>query len=92
MIRWARAAAALLLAAVVFALGVTIGRGRDSPPDPGPLAAGEELWESLPPELLAEVIESKREQIAELQDDIERIRGIQGKACTSPAADDIKDK
>lgn len=45
--------------------------------DTEPPLSGEALWQSLPPELLSNVVEGKMEEISKLEDDIARIRAIQ---------------
>ena len=65
----------------VFLAAIGSAHFRSGPPadamEPEPPVSGEELWRSLPPELLADVIEGKMEQIAKLRDEIARIHEIQ---------------
>lgn len=76
-----RLVAALVLAALAFGLGFGVGRGRELEPALEPTPApdmevppsGEELWQSLPPELLANVAEGKMEEIASLKSRIKRL-------------------
>ena len=74
-----RAAAAVALAAITFTLGIKAGAARapaPTPPAPTP-PSGVELWETLPPELLANVAEGISERISDLQDDLRTVQTIQ---------------
>ncbi len=80
-----RLVAALVLAALAFGLGLCVGHGRELEPALEPTPApdmevppsGEELWQSLSPELLANVAEGIMERISGLEDDLERVGEIQ---------------
>lgn len=76
-----RLVAALVLAALAFGLGLCVGHGREPEPEPEPALelppSGEELWQSLPPELLANVAEGIMERISGLEADLERVGEIQ---------------
>lgn len=52
-----RLVACVVLAAIFFSLGLSIGQSRDTAPEPALPLSGEELWQSLPLELLANVAE-----------------------------------
>ena len=71
--------AASLVAVILTAIGSVYFRSGPlaDAVEPEPPVSGEALWRSLPPELLADVIEGKLEQIAKLWDDIARIHEIQ---------------
>ena len=44
--------------------------------EPAP-PSGEELWQSLPPELLSDVAEGIMERISDLQDDLRAVQQLQ---------------
>lgn len=73
----------LIACAFVAAFLVAVGSATTSDAalpdvvDTEPPLSGEALWQSLPPELLSNVVEGKMEEISKLEDDIARIRAIQ---------------
>ena len=69
------------LLALAFAAGYAAGVRADRPAAPAIsdeyVPSGPDLWRTLPPELLSNVVEGKMEEISKLEDDIARIRTIQ---------------
>lgn len=72
-------ACAFIVAAFLVAVGSATTSDAALPDvvDTEPPLSGEALWQSLPPELLSNVVEGKMEEISKLEDDIARIRAIQ---------------
>lgn len=69
-----RLLAAVLLCLICFSLGVRAAPAMEAGPVP---PSGEELWESLPPELLSDVAEGILERISGLQDDLRTVQQLQ---------------
>lgn len=77
MSRAARLAALVLLLAFAIAVGAGVGERRApeaAPIEPAP--EGPELWDTLPPELLANVAEGILERISELEDDLRYVQEL----------------
>ena len=73
-----RLLAVLLLAALCLALGYAAGHAPDKPPDASP-PDGVALWQTLPPDQLANVAEGILERISELEDELARVQELQAK-------------
>ena len=71
-----RIAAVVLVVVCLLLVGTAMVRDLAVPTEPVDPPSDEALWRSLPPELLADVIEGKREQISDIQDDIDLIQAI----------------
>ena len=87
-----RLAVVVFAMALLFLLSVHVPAAIEIEPAamPSPPTSGEELWQSLPPELLANVAESKMEAIASyksairrLEDELERVQEIQAEKLAS---------
>ena len=83
--------AAILVAVFLAVIGSANIRGAPTPDVTEPPLTGEELWRSLPPELLSNVIENKMEEVSSYQDrircleaEIVRVKEIQACKMASP--------